>query len=103
MYLVIVFLSVILPMLWLSSELKRNLIIAQNLTLTNKEALISKETMTNPIELDKSFNVKIKVVEKGTNTDPIDITTQKYPNSVEVRISSDVEIQMMENPSILTE
>jgi hypothetical protein len=31
-YLVIVFLSVILSMLWLSSKLKRNLIIAQNLT-----------------------------------------------------------------------
>jgi hypothetical protein len=32
-YLVIVFLSVILPMLLLSSKLKRNLIISQNLTL----------------------------------------------------------------------
>jgi transposase InsO family protein len=32
-YLVIVFLSVILPMLLLSSKLKRNLIIAQNLTI----------------------------------------------------------------------
>jgi hypothetical protein len=31
-YIVIVFLSVILPMLLLSSKLKRNLIIAQNLT-----------------------------------------------------------------------
>jgi hypothetical protein len=31
-YLVIVFLSMILPMLLLSSKLKRNLIIAQNLT-----------------------------------------------------------------------
>jgi hypothetical protein len=34
-YLVIVFLSVILPMLLLSSKLKRNLIVAQNLTLTS--------------------------------------------------------------------
>jgi hypothetical protein len=32
-YLVIAFLSVILSMLWLSSKLKRNLIIAQNLTI----------------------------------------------------------------------
>jgi hypothetical protein len=32
-YLVIVFLSMVLPMLLLSSKLKRNLIIAQNLTL----------------------------------------------------------------------
>jgi hypothetical protein len=40
-YLVIVFLSVILPMLLLSSKLKRNLIIAQNLTaLTSKVILL---------------------------------------------------------------
>jgi hypothetical protein len=32
-YLVIVFLTMILPMLLLSSKLKRNLIIAQNLTV----------------------------------------------------------------------
>jgi transposase InsO family protein len=37
MYLVILFLSVILPMLLLSSKLKRNLIIAQNLTRLDNE------------------------------------------------------------------
>jgi hypothetical protein len=41
-------------------------------------------------------------MEKGTNTDPINITTQKYANPVEIRISSNVEVQMMENPSVLT-
>jgi hypothetical protein len=39
MYLVIVFLLVILPMLWLSSKLKRNLIIAQNLTSFTTELI----------------------------------------------------------------
>jgi hypothetical protein len=38
-YLVIVFLSMILPILWLSSKLKRNLIIDQNLTHIAKEIL----------------------------------------------------------------
>jgi hypothetical protein len=36
-YLVIVFLSMILPMLLLSSKLKRNIIIAQNLTWYQSE------------------------------------------------------------------
>jgi hypothetical protein len=38
-YLVIVFLSVILPMLWLSSKLKRNIIITQNLTMQREKLL----------------------------------------------------------------
>jgi predicted nuclease with TOPRIM domain len=57
--------------------------------LTNKEALINKETMTNLIELEKSFGVKIEVMEKQTNIDPIDITNQKDANLVEVGISLD--------------
>jgi hypothetical protein len=48
--------------------------------LTNNEALISKETMIDPIELEKSLDVKIQVMEKGTNIDPINITTQKDAN-----------------------
>jgi hypothetical protein len=32
--------------------------------LTNKEALISKETMTKPMELEKSLDIKIQVVDK---------------------------------------
>jgi DNA repair exonuclease SbcCD ATPase subunit len=69
--------------------------------LTKKEALINKETMTEPMELEKSPDVKIQVVEKGTNTDPINITTQEDAKLVEVRISSDV-TQTMEIPSIST-
>jgi hypothetical protein len=41
-------------------------------------------------------------VEKGTNTDLINITTHKDANLVEVRISLDVEVQTMEMPSVLT-
>jgi hypothetical protein len=54
------------------------------------------------MELEKSSDIKIQVMEKGTNTDPINITTQEDANPVEVRISSDVEVQTMENPSVLT-
>jgi len=58
--------------------------------LTSKEALINKGTKANLIELEKSLDVKTQVVEKGTNTDPIDIITRKNANPTEVRISLDV-------------
>jgi hypothetical protein len=45
-YLVIVFLSVILPMLLLSSELKRNLMIAQKLTISS-DALMDATGLDN--------------------------------------------------------
>jgi hypothetical protein len=48
-YLVIVFLSVILPMLLLSSKLKRNLIIAQNLTLDLSSEKWKKGSMISTI------------------------------------------------------
>jgi hypothetical protein len=64
--------------------------------LENKlEQLIKKEA-------SKPSDVKIQVVEKGTNTDPINITTQEGAKSVEVRTTSDVEVQMVEIPSVLT-
>ena len=60
------------------------------------EKFTNKEALTNPIELEKSLDVKIQIVEKGTNTNPINITTQKDANLVEVRISLDVGAQTME-------
>ena len=45
--------------------------------LTNKESTINKETMTNPIEIEKLSHAKIQTFEKGTNTDPIDIKNKK--------------------------
>ena len=50
--------------------------------------MFNKETITNPIELKKFLDVKIQVVENGTNTNPIDIVTQKDENLVEVGLSS---------------
>jgi hypothetical protein len=70
--------------------------------LTSKESLIDKETIIGPIEIEKSLDVKIQTMEKGTNTNPIDITNPKDANPVEVGISSDVEVQTMEIPSIST-
>jgi hypothetical protein len=64
--------------------------------LTSKESLIDKETMTDPIEVEKSSTVKTQVVEKGTNIDPIHVTTQEGAKSVEVRTFSDVGVQTME-------
>jgi hypothetical protein len=58
--------------------------------------------MTNPIELEKSLDVKIQTMEKGTDTVQVDIQNQKYANSVEVGISSYVEVQRMVNASIFT-
>ena len=46
--------------------------------------------------------VKTQVMDKGTNTNQINITTHKNGNLVEVIISSDVEVQVMKNPSALT-
>jgi len=59
--------------------------------LVRKKSTIDKETMNDPIEVKKSSTVKIHVAEEGTNT-----------NLVEVGTTSDVEVQTMEVPSVLT-
>jgi hypothetical protein len=64
--------------------------------------LIDKETITDPIEIEKLLDVKIQTMEEGANTDPIDISNPKDANPVEVGISSDIEVQTMEIPSIST-
>jgi hypothetical protein len=67
-----------------------------NKSLENKlEQLIKKEA-------SKSLDVKIQDVEKGTNTNPIHRITQKGAKLVEVRTTLDVEVQMVEIPSVLT-
>jgi len=40
--------------------------------------MIDKETMTDPIEIERSLDVKIQTLEKETNLDPIDIKHKKY-------------------------
>jgi hypothetical protein len=65
-------------------------------SLENKlEQLIEKEAL-------KSSDVEVQVVEKGTNTDPIHITTQEGAKSVQEKTFSDVEEQTMGIRSILT-
>jgi hypothetical protein len=59
--------------------------------LINKESLVDKETMTEPMELQKSSNRKNLMVDKAINTDPVNLTTQK--DSVDVKRSSHVEVE----------
>jgi hypothetical protein len=45
--------------------------------LINKELLVDKETMTEPMELHKSSNGKSMMVDKEINTELVNLTTQK--------------------------
>ena len=45
--------------------------------LINKESLVDKETMTEPMELGKSSDVNITIMDKGVNTESINLTTKK--------------------------
>jgi hypothetical protein len=49
--------------------------------------------MTEPMELEKSSNVKNPIVDKGINTDPMNLTTQKDANPADVKRSSHVEVE----------
>jgi len=51
-------------------------------------------------EASKSLGVKIQVVEKGTNTNSIHVTTQEGAKSIEVRTFSDVGGQTVEIPNV---
>ena len=51
--------------------------------------------MFGHIEPNKSLNIKIQVMEKRTNIDPIDINREKNANPMERRMSLDVVVQMM--------
>jgi hypothetical protein len=53
--------------------------------------LVDKETMTEPMELQKFSNVKNLMVNKTMNTDPVNLTTQN--DSVDVKRSSHVEVE----------
>jgi hypothetical protein len=61
--------------------------------LINKQSLVDKEIMTGPMELEKSSNVKISIADKGINTDPVKLTTQKDANPTDVKRSSHVEVE----------
>ena len=47
--------------------------------------------MTEPMELKKSLDVKVSILDKGINIEPIKLTTQKDVNPTDVKRSSNVE------------
>jgi hypothetical protein len=49
--------------------------------------------MTEPMELENSLDENIPIMDKGINTDPINLTTQKDENPTNVKRSSNVEVQ----------
>jgi len=55
--------------------------------------LVDKETMTEPMELEKYSNVKISIVDKGINIGLVNLTIQKDANPTDVKRSSDVEVE----------
>jgi hypothetical protein len=47
--------------------------------------------MTEPMELKKSLDVKVSILDKGINIEPINLTTQKDVNPIDVKRSLNVE------------
>jgi hypothetical protein len=79
----------------------------QNLVLQIKKLKNDKRSLENKLEqiqkdASKSSGVNIQVVEKGTNTDPIHVTTQEDVNPVEKKTYRDVGVQTMGTPSVCT-
>jgi hypothetical protein len=65
-------------------------------SLENKlQLLIEKETT-------KFLDEQIQVMENGTITDPIHVTTQESTRSIEKKTRPDVGVQTMKAPSVLT-
>jgi predicted RNase H-like nuclease (RuvC/YqgF family) len=79
----------------------------QNLLTQIKNLKNDKKSLENKLEqfiekeASKSSGVKIQVVEKGTNTDPIHITTQEDANPIEEKTYRDVGVQTMEISGVL--
>jgi hypothetical protein len=55
--------------------------------------LVDKDTINEPMELDKFLDVNILIVDKGINTNPVNLTTQKYVNPTIVERYSHVEVE----------
>ena len=49
--------------------------------------------MTESMDIEKYSNEKNMIMDKGINTDPINLTTQKFSNSVEVKSSSHIQVE----------
>jgi hypothetical protein len=65
--------------------------------LTNNESLVDKETMTEPMEIEKYSNEKNQIMDNGINTNPINLTTQKFANSVDVKRSSHIQVESIQS------
>jgi hypothetical protein len=61
--------------------------------LINKESLVNKETVIEPMELEKYSDVNNTIVDKGINTEIVNLTTQKDANPTNVKRYSNVEVQ----------
>jgi hypothetical protein len=46
--------------------------------------------MTKPMELKKLLDVKVSILDKGINIEPINLTTQKDVNPIDVKGYSNV-------------
>jgi hypothetical protein len=66
----------------------------------DKKSLEDKLEQLSKEEVSKSSSERIQVEEKGTNTDPVIITTQEDDKPAKERTYSDVGVQMMEIPSV---
>jgi hypothetical protein len=49
--------------------------------------------MTEPMELEKSLDVRIPILDKGINTDPVNLTTQKDANPTDLKRFSNVKVE----------
>jgi hypothetical protein len=61
--------------------------------LIKKKSLVDKETMIEPMELDKSSYVNNTIMDKGINIDPINLANQKDANPTNINRSTNFEVQ----------
>jgi hypothetical protein len=54
---------------------------------------VEKETIIEPMEIEKYSNEKNLIMDKEINTYPVNLTTQKFANSVDVNRSSHIQVE----------
>ena len=55
--------------------------------------MVDKETVSEPMELEKSSDVNNTIMDKGINIELVNLTTQKDVNPTNVKSSSNFEVQ----------
>jgi hypothetical protein len=58
--------------------------------------IVDKETMIEPMELEKSSYVNNTIMDKGINIDLVNLTTQKDSNQTNVKRYSNVKVQTIQ-------